>query len=333
MTGGAEGAGVYAFFRLELPEGGGLPTAEVLSRRARCAKPAGAPDFGPAPDAHRIRRLRRSRARPVAVEEIWLDGRARRRSRRPLSECLYLHYRRHLGSGSCGSRTGSASMPVPAGRRWPVAGAGDVVRPRRAHELGAGRRACGIFPHLVRPGQRALRRAAEIGDRCPYPPLIVPPRSPTGRNPAAELRHHRLRHDGAGASAQHRAAARRARSPRSSSPTRRCAPRRRRWRRGARTVAVAGRAAGGAERSTPADRSARTISTSTRSRQIAARRPLPLLVEKPLYTDPADAAARRGALRAPIPRPIWVAMEYRYMPPIATFLQTRRRRRPAACGC
>ncbi|MFA3919992.1 Gfo/Idh/MocA family protein [Ruegeria hyattellae] len=54
--------------------------------------------------------------------------------------------------------------------------------------------------------------------------------------------------------------------------------------------------------------------------QIAETRPLPLLVEKPLFTDPADAEAM-FALRESYPAPIWVAMEYRYMPPIAAFLE------------
>ena len=53
--------------------------------------------------------------------------------------------------------------------------------------------------------------------------------------------------------------------------------------------------------------------------QIAAERPLPVLVEKPLYTDPAQAD-RVAKLRDTYPAPIWVAMEYRYMPPIAGFL-------------
>ncbi|MCO4826483.1 MAG: Gfo/Idh/MocA family oxidoreductase, partial [Amylibacter sp.] len=52
---------------------------------------------------------------------------------------------------------------------------------------------------------------------------------------------------------------------------------------------------------------------------IAATRPLPLLVEKPLYTS-TDHAARITALQSSYPAPIWVAMEYRYMPPIARFL-------------
>ena len=54
-------------------------------------------------------------------------------------------------------------------------------------------------------------------------------------------------------------------------------------------------------------------------REIAATRPLPLLVEKPLFTDPADAAAVR-TLAKTYPAPLWVAMEYRYMPPVARFL-------------
>ncbi|MBD3763239.1 MAG: Gfo/Idh/MocA family oxidoreductase [Rhodobacterales bacterium] len=53
--------------------------------------------------------------------------------------------------------------------------------------------------------------------------------------------------------------------------------------------------------------------------QVAAIRPLPVLIEKPLFIDPADAP-RLAALRAAYPAPIWVAMEYRYMPPVARFL-------------
>ncbi|WP_299622690.1 Gfo/Idh/MocA family oxidoreductase [uncultured Tateyamaria sp.] len=48
-------------------------------------------------------------------------------------------------------------------------------------------------------------------------------------------------------------------------------------------------------------------------------RPLPLLVEKPLFTDPADAV-RLATFRDAYPAPVWVAMEYRYMPVISEFL-------------
>ncbi len=54
---------------------------------------------------------------------------------------------------------------------------------------------------------------------------------------------------------------------------------------------------------------------------IAAIRPLPVLVEKPLFTNPDDAA-RLENFRANYPAPVWVAMEYRYMPPVAAFRET-----------
>ncbi len=53
--------------------------------------------------------------------------------------------------------------------------------------------------------------------------------------------------------------------------------------------------------------------------EIATTRPLPVLVEKPLYTDPAQAAWVAEFAKT-YPAPVWVAMEYRYMPPIAALL-------------
>jgi len=88
---------VYAFFRLELAGGGGLPTARVLDV-ARLDKPAGLPAFGASGQAHRIRRLRLLGGQPAAVEEIWLDAaRADRVAAADLSESLYLFYRQSLG--------------------------------------------------------------------------------------------------------------------------------------------------------------------------------------------------------------------------------------------
>lgn len=52
--------------------------------------------------------------------------------------------------------------------------------------------------------------------------------------------------------------------------------------------------------------------------EIAAIRALPVLVEKPLFTDARDEA-RIGELAAKLPL-VWVAMEYRYMPPVARFI-------------
>lgn len=53
---------------------------------------------------------------------------------------------------------------------------------------------------------------------------------------------------------------------------------------------------------------------------VSTRRPLPVLVEKPLFTDAIHAAAI-DSFAASYPAPVWVAMEYRYMPPVALMLQ------------
>ena len=53
--------------------------------------------------------------------------------------------------------------------------------------------------------------------------------------------------------------------------------------------------------------------------EIVRTRPLPILCEKPLYTKPEDAA-RIDALFEGYPHPVWVAMEYRYMPPVAALI-------------
>ncbi len=52
---------------------------------------------------------------------------------------------------------------------------------------------------------------------------------------------------------------------------------------------------------------------------IAGTRPLPVLVEKPLYVSEAESAMA-DRLARDHPAPVWVAMEYRYMPPIAAFV-------------
>ena len=54
-------------------------------------------------------------------------------------------------------------------------------------------------------------------------------------------------------------------------------------------------------------------------RQIVETRPMPILCEKPLYTRP-DEAAQIDALFDGYAHPVWVAMEYRYMPPVAAFI-------------
>ncbi|WP_236737027.1 GntR family transcriptional regulator [Palleronia pelagia] len=89
--------GLYGFFRLETPSGPGLPGAQLISVD-RLAKPSDAPDFGAAPDAHRIRRLRLLDDAPAAVEEIWLDaGRAPGFGADRIGPSLYRSYLTEFG--------------------------------------------------------------------------------------------------------------------------------------------------------------------------------------------------------------------------------------------
>ncbi|MEM6888893.1 MAG: GntR family transcriptional regulator [Pseudomonadota bacterium] len=87
--------GVYAMFRLELPEGGGLPTARVLSVEA-CEKAPDLPSFGASQFGTRIRRRRYLNGVAIAVEEIWLDAGAGTLNAQQISDSLYQSYLKHL---------------------------------------------------------------------------------------------------------------------------------------------------------------------------------------------------------------------------------------------
>ncbi|MEM9524361.1 MAG: GntR family transcriptional regulator, partial [Pseudomonadota bacterium] len=128
----ADADSVYALFRLELPQGGGLPTANVLSVD-RLPKPAAQPAYGTSREGHRIRRLRFLNHRPIAVEEIWLDGdRAAIIARRDLSDSLYHFYKTVLGLWitRAEDRVGMDILPgwTPPELGRPGAAAGHVER-------------------------------------------------------------------------------------------------------------------------------------------------------------------------------------------------------------
>jgi GntR family transcriptional regulator len=109
----ADAASVYALFRLERVEGGGLPTARVLSV-VRCAKSPALPPFGTHTEGHRIRRLRFLSGQVAAVEEIWLDGaEADRIAPGDLSESLYLYYRQRLGIWISRAEDSIGQGPLP----------------------------------------------------------------------------------------------------------------------------------------------------------------------------------------------------------------------------
>lgn len=130
-------AGVYAFFRLERLDGGGLPTARVLSAERR-EKPEDLPKFGQSPDGHRIRRVRFVSGLPSAMEEIWLDGKwASRISSKDLSDSLYYYYQKSLGLliSRVEDTVGVGNLPewsVPEIGRAPGETAGFVERRSRA---------------------------------------------------------------------------------------------------------------------------------------------------------------------------------------------------------
>lgn len=108
---------VYGLFRLERPEGGGLPTADVLSLD-RLPRSLPVP---PGDDATRIRRLRRLDGDPVAVEEIWYLGPGSPQ-RDDLSDSLYLTWLDHFGQkvDRIEDRIGLSPFPewTPEGLPW-----------------------------------------------------------------------------------------------------------------------------------------------------------------------------------------------------------------------
>ena len=88
---------IYSFFRLELPQGGGFPSAHMLDVSS-LKKPNDLPDFGYSSHGHRFRRQRFLDNIPVAAEEIWLDHScAPHIHAAQISQSLYKFYKERLG--------------------------------------------------------------------------------------------------------------------------------------------------------------------------------------------------------------------------------------------
>jgi GntR family transcriptional regulator len=88
------GKSIYEFFRLELKDGPGLPTAKILSLKL-VARPPEVPVLGASahPEAWRVRRLRFLNSTPVALEEIWFDARHHDKLKaKNLGDSMYLLY-------------------------------------------------------------------------------------------------------------------------------------------------------------------------------------------------------------------------------------------------
>jgi GntR family transcriptional regulator len=108
-----QSANVYAFFRLELLEGGGLPTAKTLSIDKR-DKPSNFPKFGSADFGFRFRRLRFLDGKLAALEEIWMDGNCATDTQlNSVSESLYHFYREKLGIWITRAEDRVSIAPIP----------------------------------------------------------------------------------------------------------------------------------------------------------------------------------------------------------------------------
>lgn len=123
----AKNTGIYSMFRLELPQGGGLPKADVLSVDL-LVKPDDLPQFGTAAKASRVRRLRYLNDTIIAVEEIWLDASKGEIVSDALSESLYHYYQHELGFWitRAEDRVGIGSVPGWAPAQFTKA-PGDLV--------------------------------------------------------------------------------------------------------------------------------------------------------------------------------------------------------------
>jgi len=92
----SESESIYAMFRLELHNGGGLPTADLISVDWM-EKTHDLPKFGEDQFASRIRRMRYLDETIIAVEEIWLDGSVGKVTSKQVSDSLYHLYQKQFG--------------------------------------------------------------------------------------------------------------------------------------------------------------------------------------------------------------------------------------------
>ena len=121
--------GLYGFFRLERPAGGGLPGADLLS-----VVRADAPGAAPFAQGHRIRRLRTLDGVAVAAEEIWLDAaRAPDVAAGRLAPALYGVYLTEFGLRitEVEDRCGTAPLPDWGAAALSLAVASTVVQVER----------------------------------------------------------------------------------------------------------------------------------------------------------------------------------------------------------
>ena len=104
---------IYSLFRLELPGGGGLPTAQLLEVRDM-KKNSTIPSIGTSERATRVRRLRCLDQKAIAIEEIWLDRDSGKIEIDELGDSLYRYYQIKLGFWIHRVEDSVSIQPLPA---------------------------------------------------------------------------------------------------------------------------------------------------------------------------------------------------------------------------
>ena len=105
---------IYSFFRVELIDGGGLPSAKNLDINL-VQKPKTAPFFGESNKCLRIRRLRFLDDQPCVLEEIHLDSMQTNGQRfDQISQSVYLFYKDILNLRIMSAKDSATLLPVPS---------------------------------------------------------------------------------------------------------------------------------------------------------------------------------------------------------------------------
>lgn len=92
-----EGEAIYQFFRLELLEGGGMPSADVIALNQRRSGSVAQQLADEPPSQWEVRRLRCLNNQAVAAEQIsFSTSHAPDLAKSDLHESLYVHYREHF---------------------------------------------------------------------------------------------------------------------------------------------------------------------------------------------------------------------------------------------
>jgi GntR family transcriptional regulator len=177
---GVDGASVYGMFRLELPEGGGLPQADVVDAQSS-AKPDDLPEFGTSDHGTRIRHLRYLNEIIIVIEGIWVAGDAGEVPPNALSDSLYHFYQNIWGSGvHAEDRVSVAGVPA-----WPP---DSFTKPTGV--------LTGYIEHFSwadKPEAVEFSRTWFDATRAVYVQRL---KYEDGHDQAYQLGHHWLRHDG-----------------------------------------------------------------------------------------------------------------------------------------